>query len=200
MKQMRRILAPLLLLAFASAASAEKLSLSAISDYLNRLTAAEAEFTQVNDDGTISTGRIFINRPGRMRFEYNPPEASLVIAGQGEVAVFDAKSNSAAERFALASTPLSIILKPTVDLGQARMVVAHTSDATTTTVTAQDPEHPEYGNIKLVFTASPIELRQWIVTDASDQTTTVILGKLVPGGNLSPRMFDIEAELRKRGF
>lgn len=197
---MRLILAPLILLALASAASAQKLSLSAISDYLNRMTAAESEFTQVNDDGTISTGRIFIKRPGRIRFEYNPPEASLVIAGQGKVAVFDSKSNSGAEQFMLGSTPLSLILRPTVNLGQARMVVAHTSDATTTTVTAQDPKHPEYGNIQLVFTADPIELRQWIVTDASNQKTTVILGKLAPAEKMNARMFDIEAELRKRGF
>ncbi len=122
------------------------------------------------------------------------------MAGSGEVVVFDTKSNAAPERFPLASTPLAIILKPTVNLGQARMVVGHTSDATTTTVTAQDPDHPEYGNIQLVFTDNPVELRQWIVTDAADQQTTVILGELKTGGTMSPRMFDIRGELEKRGF
>ncbi|MGB5560131.1 MAG: outer membrane lipoprotein carrier protein LolA [Paracoccaceae bacterium] len=200
MKHLRIVLAPLLVFVLATAASAERLSLAAISDYLNSLTSAEAEFTQVNDDGTISTGRIFINRPGRIRFEYNPPDASLVMAGSGEVVIFDNKSNATPERFPLASTPLAIILKPTVNLGQARMVVGHTSDATTTTVTAQDPDHPEYGNIQLVFTDNPVELRQWIVTDAADQQTTVILGELKTGGTLSPRMFDIRGELEKRGF
>ncbi len=200
MKHLRLILAPLVMLAFALPANAEKLSLAEISGYLNKMTAAEAEFTQVNDDGTISTGKIFINRPGRIRFEYNPPDASLVMAGSGEVVVFDAKSNAAPDRFALASTPLSIILKPTVNLGQAKMVVGHTSNATTTAVTAQDPEHPEYGNIQLVFTADPIELRQWVVTDAADQKTTVILGELKAGGKMSPRLFDIRGELEKRGY
>lgn len=200
MKHLRLLLVPLVLLALALPAHAEKLSLAAISDYLNKMTVAEAEFTQINDDGTISTGKIYINRPGRIRFEYNPPDASLVMAGAGEVVVLDAKSNAAPDRFALASTPLSIILKPTVNLGQARMVVGHTSNAQTTTVTAQDPDHPEYGNIQLVFTANPIELRQWVVTDASDQQTTVILGELKTGGKLSPRLFDIRGELEKRGF
>lgn len=200
MKHLRLILAPLLLVAFAGTASAEKLSLAAISDYLNKLVSAEADFTQVNDDGTISTGRIFIRRPGRVRFEYNPPEASLVMAGAGEVAVFDSKSNSAPERFPLASTPLGLILAPNVNLGRARMVTAHDSDGTTTTVTAQDPDHPEYGNIQLVFTDKPVELRQWVVTDASGQQTTVVLGELKPGGSMSPRLFDIRGEVEKRGF
>ena len=200
MKNVRFLFAPLMLLALAVPANAEKLSLEAISDYLNAMTSAEAEFTQVNDDNTISTGRIFIRRPGRIRFEYNPPDASLVMAGSGEVVVFDSKSNSTPERFPLANTPLAIILKPTVNLSQARMVVAHTSDATTTTVTAQDPDHAEYGNIQLVFTANPVELRQWVVTDASDQKTTVILGELTTGGTMSPRLFDVRGELEKRGF
>lgn len=200
MKHLRVILAPLLLMALAGSATAEKLSLSQISAYLNQLVTAEADFTQVNDDQTISTGRIFIRRPGRVRFEYNPPEASLVMAGAGEVAVFDSKSNAAPERFPLASTPLGLILAPNVNLGRARMVTAHTSDGTTTTVTAQDPDHPEYGNIQLVFTDSPVELRQWVVTDASGQTTTVVLGELKAGGNMSPRMFDIRGEVEKRGF
>jgi hypothetical protein len=52
-----------------------------ISAYLNGLTTVEADFTQVNSDGTISTGKIYIKRPGRVRFEYGPPDRSLVIAG-----------------------------------------------------------------------------------------------------------------------
>ncbi len=200
MRYLRLILAPLLLLVMVLPASAAKLSLNEISAYLNSMKTAEAEFTQINGDGTISTGRIFINRPGRIRFDYNPPDKNLVIAGAGEVAVFDAKSNTTAERFPLASTPLGIILKPTVNLGQARMVVAHTSDGPSTTVTAQDPDHPEYGNIQLVFTANPVELRQWVVTDASGQQTTVVLGELATGTSMSPRMFDIEAHLRGRGY
>ena len=200
MKRLYLIFMPILFMAAAVPASAEKLSLGALSSYLNALTATQADFTQINDDGTISTGRIFINRPGRIRFEYSPPNASLVIAGSGEVAVFDEKSNAAAERFPLASTPLAIILKPTVNLAEARMVTGHTSDASTTTVTAQDPDHPEYGNIQLVFTDNPVELRQWIVTDASDQTTTVILGGLTAVQSMSPRLFDIEAEEKRRGY
>ncbi|MBZ0124268.1 MAG: outer membrane lipoprotein carrier protein LolA, partial [Roseovarius sp.] len=55
-------------------ATAEKLSLAEISRYLNSFRTASGEFTQINDDGTISTGRLYIQRPGKVRFEYDPPE------------------------------------------------------------------------------------------------------------------------------
>jgi len=81
-----------------------------------------------------------------------------------------------------------------VDFGRARMVTGHTSDGTTTTVTAQDPDNPQYGNIQMVFTANPIELRQWIVTDDVGSQTTVILNDLVSGGRIGDIKFNILAE------
>lgn len=172
-------------------ASAQKLGLGAISGYLNKMQTAKGEFTQINDDGTISTGTIYIKRPGKVRFEYNPPETSLVVAGSNTVVVYDKKSNQPAEAYPLSRTPLSIILARKVNLGQARMVTGHSYDGTATVVTAQDPKHPEYGNIQLKFTGKPVELRQWIINDGNGSTTTVILGDLAKGGSLPNRLFDV---------
>lgn len=192
------ILVPLLWLALALPASAEKLSLNAISQYLNGLTSATAEFTQINDDGTISTGRILIKRPGRIRFEYNPPDHQLVLASGGEVAIFDAKSNQPPTSYPLNRTPLSIILERNVNLARARMVTNHAYDGKATIVTAQDPDHPEYGNIKMVFTGPTIELRQWVVTDDSGSQTTVILGDLDKKARLGDNIFSIQLEMDKK--
>ena len=63
---------------------------------------------------------------------------------------------------------------------------------------AQDPDNPQYGNIQLVFTANPVELRQWVITDDSGSQTTVILGDLKKGGNLRASLFSIPAEADKR--
>lgn len=181
-------------------AMAQALSLNAISSYLNGFSTATGEFTQINPDGTLSTGTIYIKRPGRVRFEYNPPEQALVVAGGGQVAVFDPKSDRGVERYPLNQTPLSIILERNVNLGRAGMVTGHTSDGTRTTVKAQDPEHPEYGNIQMVYTANPTELRQWIVTDETGQQTTVILGDLTKGGGINEIKFNIQNEMRRRGL
>ena len=91
------------------AATAQKLPLGEISSYLNKLQTATGAFTQINDDGSISTGTIYIKRPGKVRFEYNPPESALVVAGSNTVVIFDKKSNQPAESYPLARTPLSII-------------------------------------------------------------------------------------------
>lgn len=198
MNRRTAILAPLFALALATPAAAQKISLGEISRYLNGLKTVTADFTQINADGTISTGKVFISRPGRVRFEYAPPDRTLVMAGGGQVAVFDGKSNQGPNQYPLSKTPLSIILAANVDLGRARMVTAHKEAKNTTTVTAQDPEHPEYGNIKMVFTSGPTELRQWVVTDDAGQKTTVILGDLTKGVSIPPSKFSIPNEIGKR--
>ena len=78
-----------------------------------------------------------------MRFEYNAPMDLLVMAGAGQVGIFDGKSNLPnAERYPLSRTPLNLILERNVDLGRRNMVVGHDFDGTATVVTAQDPENP----------------------------------------------------------
>ncbi|MBM1220560.1 outer membrane lipoprotein carrier protein LolA [Ponticoccus sp. SC2-23] len=194
------LFAPFALAALAATpAAAQQIPLTELSNYLNALQTAQGGFTQINGDGTISTGEIYIKRPGRVRFEYNAPDNSLVIAGGGSVAIFDPRSNTGSERYPLNQTPLSIILARDVDLTRARMVTGHTSDGTTTTVTAQDPDNPQYGNIQLVFTANPIELRQWIITDDAGSQTTVILNNLQSGVQVRDALFNIQAAQRDFG-
>lgn len=191
----RHLLALVATLPFARLARAQQLSLGEISNYLNKMQTATGGFTQINADGTISTGTIYIKRPGRMRFEYAPPDNSMVIAGGGQVAVFDPRSNTGPDRYPLNQTPLSIILEREVDLARRNMVTGHTSDGTTTTVTAQDPDNPDLGSIQLVFTADPVELRQWVVTDDTGTATTVILNDLRQGGRVDDILFNITREM-----
>ncbi len=198
-KRILSIIAALALTLYAGAATAQQLTLGQVSAYLNQLQTAQGGFTQINADGTLSTGQIYIKRPGRIRFEYNAPSNALVMAGGGQLAVFDARSNTGPERYPLNQTPLSIILQENVDLVRERMVTNVVSDGTTTTVTAQDPDNPNYGSIQMVFTANPIELRQWVVTDDLGTETTVILNDLISGSVIRDILFNINAETRNRG-
>jgi outer membrane lipoprotein-sorting protein len=180
-------------------AQAAQISLNRLSTYLRALDTAEAGFTQINPDGTISTGRVYIKRPGRARFEYDPPEDSLVMAGAGKVAVFDGKSNlGRPEQYPLSQTPLSIILERNVDLARREMIVGHTFDGTATTIRAQDPDNPQYGYLELNFTDDPVELRQWVVVDGSGARTTIILRDMRTGVDLGTALFSISGEIDKR--
>ena len=180
--------------------AAAQISVSDISRYLNGFRTAEAEFTQVNADGSISTGDLALARPGKARFDYDAPNRGLVIAGGGQVAVFDPVSNTSPEQYPLSRTPLSLILADRVDLGRSGMVVRHGGDATQTAITLQDPQNPRAGNIQLVFTPDPVTLRQWVITDDTGSQTTVILGDMRTGGGLGTSRFNIPLELRRRGL
>ena len=197
MNRRTAILAPLAFLALGVPASAAPIALGDLSKYLNGLSTVVSDFTQVNADGTIATGKLFIRRPGRMRFEYSKPDKTLVLASGGQVAIFDTKSNQPPEQYPLARTPLNLILAARIDLGQARMVVGHGEDGKLTVVTAQDPDHPEYGTIALGFTANPVALRQWVVTDQAGAQTIVLLEDLRVGGTYPPSLFSIQSEVAK---
>ena len=192
----RKLLSIVTVAVLALPAAADQLSLNEISRYLNSIQAAQGGFTQINADGTISTGTIAIKRPGKVRFDYNPPERALVLASAGAVYILDRKLGAAPETYPLNQTPLSIILDRNVDLGQAGMVKSHGYDGTATVVTAQDPKRPEYGTIQLKFTDDPVELKQWVITDGDGNQTTVVLGGLEKA-NLPNRMFYIDPELEK---
>ena len=181
------------------AAAAAEVTLAEASGYLNGFTGAEGEFTQIADDGSIATGTVRLQRPGRMRFEYDPPLEQLVVAGGGQVAIFDGRSNAGPEQYPLSRTPLSIILAPQVDLTRARMVTGARTEGPTTTITARDPDNPDQGSIDLVFTDDPVELRQWVVRDAQGGTTTVILGELTLGTGFAPSNFSIPLATERWG-
>ena len=188
----------ILCMVLASPVAAEKISLNEISSYFNSMTTAEAQFSQITDTGETSTGRLFIRRPGRIRFEYDPPEATLVVVGGGQVAVFDPKSRDEPLRFPLRHSPLNLVLEREVDLAQRDMVVAHFEVESQTAVTLQDPENPDYGFIQLIFNDNPVQLHQWVVQDNSGGQTHIILDSLTRGGKLSNILFNIQHEMQKR--
>ena len=188
----------ILCMVLASPVAAQKISLNEISSYFNAMTTAEAQFSQITDTGETSTGRLFIRRPGRIRFEYDPPEATLVVVGGGQVAVFDPKSRDEPLRFPLRHSPLNLVLEREVDLAQRDMVVAHFEVESQTAVTLQDPENPDYGFIQLIFNDNPVQLHQWVVQDNSGGQTNIILDSLTEGGKLSNMLLNIQHEMRKR--
>lgn len=198
MIRIRSLVGALTLVLLPAFAGAQEIPLSDLSAYLNSLTTAEATFSQQNADGSVSTGHLYIHRPGRARFEYDPPDRSLVIAASDSVGVFDPKSNTPPAQYPLGRTPLNLILARSIDLARARMVVSHQLIGNRTIVVAEDPDHPDYGTIALVFSANPIALRQWVVTDDSGGQTTVTLSKLTTGGEMRDSLFDMAAEAARR--
>ncbi len=191
-------IAAVLSLATAVPAMAEKLSLNQLSAYLNNLKTAKSDFVQISDDGSVQTGTLYIQRPGKMRFEYDPPQKALVLAANNAVAIFDNRAKGDPETYPLGRTPLSIILARKVNLQSANAVVGHSYDGTHTIVTAQDPKNPEIGRIQMKFSAGPVTLDEWVILDAHGGHTTIRLGDTETGMSYPRALFDIDTERKKR--
>lgn len=177
---------------------AEQIAKEALSDYLNRLRTLEANFTQISGDSNLSTGALYIKRPGRVRFEYDEPNNALVLAAGGQLAIFDPQGNSEPEIYPLARTPLSLILADSINLAKDRMVVGHEYDGTSTILTVQDPDFPERGTIRLVFTGPEPQLRQWLIHDQNGEKTVIVLNDMKTQVRLSEDLFNIRSNRKKR--
>jgi len=118
------------LLISSHAANAQQLSLGQITNYLNSMRAAQAKFVQANPDKTLAQGVLYIQKPGKIRYEYTTPADSLVISDGRTLGVFDKKSNRGPQRYDLKRTPLDILLK--VELRQ--WIVTDRSGKNTTVI------------------------------------------------------------------
>ena len=177
---------------------AERISLNKISDYINGLTTLQADFEQINSDGSIDTGKLYIRRPGRMRLEYTAPNNALVIAGAGSVAIFDDKSKNGPTLFPLKKTPLNLLLKKNVDLSKNEMITEHTANNENTFIVAKDPKRKSQGSIKIVFSNSPVSLQGWTITNQSNQKTKIILDKLDKKTKIPLYLFNISAASKNK--
>ena len=185
----RRLVLAAILAAFAAPASSQGgRDLARISAYLNALTTAEGAFVQIAPDGETSDGRFYISRPGRIRFEYTPPNPSLVVSDGVWVVVYDMRDCSQ-QTAPLSQTPLSLLLAERIDLRSGGSVTDITRRPGQMRVTAINPDAPDQGSITMIFNDNPLELRQWIVTDPEGRNTTVVLSEVTRGTEIPVRLF-----------
>ncbi len=190
---MMRFLLSIVLLLGATPVWAQQVSLGQISNYLNSMRAAQAKFVQANPDKTLAQGVLYLEKPGKIRYEYTTPADSIVISDGRVLGILDKKSNRGAQRYDLRKTPLDILLQDNINLDASGVVRNVTSDGVKTQVIAVDPKNARNGTLTMIFTGNPVELRQWIVTDRSGKKTTVILNDLTLRSGVRDDLFDISA-------
>ncbi len=155
-------------------------ALDRISAYLNSVKSMESGFLQIGPDGRVTQGRFYVSKPGRMRFEYDPPSPLLIVSDGRTVAVKNSSLNTL-DSYALSDTPLDLILANNVDLARDPAVLKIARQNGTYLVYARSVNTKKQGNITLVFSAPQIELRQWSVTDNQGKTTTTTLRNTMVG-------------------
>ena len=174
-----------------ASAQANPKDLTRISNLLNGIGTMKGTFVQVGPDGDLSEGLFYMRRPGRIRFEYRPPNPALIIADGFWVGVYDTLDNTL-DRFPLSETPLDLLLRDRVNLRDERAIQSIEESPGQLRVRAIDPDAPDQGSITMVFNDNPLELTQWIVLDGQGLATTVALSEVQRNVDLDPNLFFIE--------
>ncbi|HZZ87466.1 MAG TPA: outer-membrane lipoprotein carrier protein LolA [Caulobacteraceae bacterium] len=156
--------------------------------YLDGLVAEKGAFQQTDQRGDQVTGTFYLARPGRARFEYNPP-SSLLITSDGKTVIVSDSRLKTFQRMPLSSTPLGVFLSEHIRLDRGAKVVRVDRSPGGFSITARDSRALAQGQVTLYFNQAPMRLAGWAITDARGYTTRVALGALSPLANPSPDLF-----------
>ena len=156
--------------------------------YLQGLTTARGRFTQTDARGQVTRGQVFIQRPGKARFAYDPPSGMVVVSNGSTVSVWDSRLRSF-QSYPLRATALSLFLARNINLNSGVIVdqVVRRDDGGFEIV-ARDARRQAEGRIRLTFSAATA-LTGWALTDAQGQTTRVQLIDFAPSGALNQNLF-----------
>lgn len=183
----------------AARSAQDQADIARVETYLNGLKSLKAHFMQVAQDGGISEGTAWLERPGRMRFQYDPPSPFLLIAAHG-VLTFHNSALQQTSNIGLNRTPLGILLADKVDLSGAVTVTSIQRLPGQIQVTVVRTDNPGDGSLTLIFADQPLTLRQWTVVDPQRRETHVTLYNAQLGGTFDPQLFEqISPPAAKRG-
>ena len=168
-----------------------------VNMYLMSVQTMIGDFVQVAPDGRRSEGKIYLQKPGRIRFEYNPPSPIELVADGNSVVIRDRKLDTQ-DLYPLSQTPLRFLLADRIDLLRETNVVSVSSDDTFLSLLIEE-KHTLGGTHKvlLMFSVKDTQLKQWTVTDPQGYDTTVALYNLDLGKKLDPSMFVINYERKE---
>ncbi|ODN70395.1 LolA family protein [Methylobrevis pamukkalensis] len=167
-----------------------------VNAYFNSIRTLEGKFIQTGPDGSQAEGLFVIDRPGRIRFRYQPPAQMDIISDGKTVAIVDKKARNQTLVF-LNDTPLRFLLAQNIDLTKEAVVQSVSLADDLLTVVLEDPGTFAAGRLTLIFDGRTVELRQWTVTDAQGLDTTVAVYDLKPGIEVKPEWFKINFSLYK---
>ncbi|MXQ11812.1 hypothetical protein GR328_10145 [Microvirga makkahensis] len=162
--------------------------------YFTRLDTLVADFTQVGGDGRRTGGTLYLQRPGKVRFEYDPPATLEVIADGRSVAVRDRKL-ATQDLYSISQTPLKFLLRERVNLGQDIKITGISSEPNAVRINLEDTTTlGGTSRITLFFDPEVQDLSQWRIVDAQGFQTMVVLNQVQKGRRIDQDLFRIQYE------
>jgi len=172
--------------------AAQRALVDKVSGYLTRVQVMSGDFAQIGPDGRQSKGQFYVQKPGKVRFDYDSPSRIDIIADGSSVVVRDRKL-ATQDVYPLSQTPLRFLLADRIDLMRDTTVTAVSADDTYVTVVVEE-KHALIGTSRLMmmFGAKDFQLKQWVVTDPQGYDTTIALSNLDTAKRPDPNLFKID--------
>jgi len=167
---------------------ADRAELDAISAAMNAVTTLKGQFFQIEPNGNVDNGHFFIEKPGKVRFEYDPPVPTLLVSDGHTVAVANTRLNTV-DRMSISDTPLKMILSNTVDIRHDQLLLGIEHRPNALVLKLRTSLNRSKPNLALVFSEPDHALTQWTVLDDQGLTTTVSLQGMQGGTPLDPALF-----------
>ena len=168
-----------------------------VNSYLMAMQTLIGDFVQVGPDGRKVEGKFYLQKPGRVRFEYNPPSPIELVADGNSLVVRDRKLGTQ-DLYPLSQTPLRFLLADRIDLVRDTNVIGVSADDTFVSVVIEEKQTlGGTHRVMLMFNAKDLSLKQWTVTDPQGYDTTVALYNIETGRKLDQTMFVINYERKE---
>ena len=163
-----------------------------INTYLSGTQNLVGNFVQVGPDGRRSEGQLYISKPGKVRFEYNPP-AQIDIVADGQSVVVRDRNLATQDVYPLSQTPLRFLLADRVNiLKDTNLVAVYADDVFVTVVVEETNGIVGTSRLMIMFAAKDMQLKQWTVTDPQGFDTTVAVYNLDTSKRPDPSLFRID--------
>lgn len=159
-----------------------------IEDYLNGIRTMQSRFIQINPDGSAWNGNLYVRRPGRFRFEYDPPIPHLLIANNNWFFHVD-RALQETNVIPLIKTPAQFLVQEHMSLKKDFKITKFEQMPGMVQIVMVTRDNPEVGEVTLTFSDKPLELRKWTVRDPQENITQITLQNTRYGVNLNPDLF-----------
>lgn len=177
---------------FVATASAASDTAQKIADHFSSVTTMTGEFVQFGPRGEQTGGKFYLQRPGKVRFNYEAPSAYKVVSDGKSVSIDNSKLNTM-DLYPLSKTPLKLLLDDRIDLSGTK-VKSVKEDTDLTTIQLADKSVFGNSTITMMFDPKSYELRQWTITDAQGKDTTVMIFNVKQGVSIDPSTFKVDYE------
>tara|TARA_B100000686_G_scaffold300582_1_gene335213 strand:- start:174 stop:758 length:585 start_codon:yes stop_codon:yes gene_type:complete len=167
----------------------EKL-LNQLENYLNKFNNISSQFIQSSSDGTENSGKILISKPGKLRIEYKKENKFLIIADGKWLHYFDTELNEI-QSIIIEKSPAWILLKKNINLKKDFNIKKLEKKSGKITLTLINKDFENIDKIELIFSANPISLKKWIVTDYQEVETTIALLNIKNKKKFDPKTFKL---------